>query len=118
MTNISEKWSNFGDANPVEHGGIFVKQDSDNSNAFYIIKNQPIDGEENKQYLFDLYVDTSDDWIEKESVMDYLGMTEEKFDIIQYAIGITEYYNYLNFGSRIETDNVIEELQKFDIHVE
>lgn len=112
LKNSNQKWENFGDVNPIEHGGIFVKKDIEiNSDTCYYIVKNVYDEDGEKHILYDLYIDISDDWIEKESVMDYIGMTKENFDPIFYAIGCTEYYNYLEFqGDRTECNE--EELKR------
>lgn len=114
------EWTNYGDANPLEHGGIWVKKDEDNDTCFYIIKNQLIDGDTDKQQVLDLYVDTSDSWIEKKEVMDYIGMVDSNFDLVQFAIGAVETYSYDNFGSKIETgskEETIKQLKEFGIDI-
>ena len=100
------KYINYGDVNPIEHGGIFVLQESETS--FRIVKNE-FDGSK-KHYLFDLHIDISDTWIDKESVLSYIGMTELDFDPVQYAIGCTEYYSYLEFGGNAEVYATKKEL--------
>lgn len=86
---------NYGDINPLEHGGIWLKQT--NETEYEIIKNNP-----ENNLLYDLSVNISDSWIEKEKVMSFIGMTEETFDPILFAIGCTDYYNFMNFGGKWE----------------
>jgi len=119
MTNA--QWKAYGDINPLDHGGIWVQKESES--CYRIVKFYPEESEENSSQLMDLYVDITDSWIEKDSVMSYIGMTEEDFDPIQYAIGCTEYYSCANFGCyQPETfntrDEVITELAKYDIVAE
>lgn len=38
-------------------------------------------------------------WGDRKVVMDYLGMTEETYDPVQFAIGCTEYFSWDNFGA-------------------
>jgi hypothetical protein len=117
------KWFNYGDANPLTWGGTWVMSDEEANGetfrgCYYIIKYTP----ENNEIL-DLYVDVNDSWLERESIMDYIGMTEETYDEIQYAIGCTDYYSYLNFGCNEpikckDEKDVIKELKKFGIKAE
>ena len=114
-------WKNFGDVNPLDHGGIWVQKESET--CYRIVKFYPEESEENPSQFQSLYVDISEKWIEKESVMDYIGMTEKDFDPIQYAIGCTEYYSCQNFGcyqpENFKTiEDVKEELEKYGITVE
>jgi hypothetical protein len=85
-------YENYGDVNPLEHGGIWVKQI--NENEYEVIKNIPETSE-----VYDLSIDITDSWIEKDSIMSFVGMSEEEFDPVWYAIGCTNYYSPENFGS-------------------
>ena len=87
-----EQYENYGDANPLMHGGIWVKKIGETE--YEIIKNDPED-----ETLSDLTVDISDHWLQKHDVMSYIGMTEETFDPIHFAIGCTDYHSPDNFGS-------------------
>lgn len=89
---MEKDYINYGDVNPLEHGGIWVRQTGKNS--FDILKNIPETNE-----LYDLLVEIDDSWIEKDAVMSYIGMTKEDFDPLQFAIGCTEYYSPENFGN-------------------
>lgn len=93
-------YENYGDVNPLEHGGIWVKRES--KNEYEILKNNP-----ETNTLYDLLVDITDSWIEKDSVMSFIGMTEENFNPLQFAIGCTDYYSPENFGNtyKYETQN-------------
>lgn len=86
-------YTNYGDINPIEHGGIFVNQESETE--FRIIKLTFIDHEE-KNVLWDMYVDVSDNWIEYESVENTCDVS--RTDNLQFAIACTEYYSPANFG--------------------
>ena len=70
--------------------------------------------DEDDLYLFaDCLVDIADDWIDRNAVMSYIGMTEDDFDPIQYAIGCIEYYGVENFSSPYDgyqfTENELKE---------
>jgi hypothetical protein len=99
---MSNEFENYGDVNPLMHGGIWVKDIG--NNEFEIIRNNL---EDNNNLIDVMLVNISDDWIEKNKVMSYIGMTEDTFDPIQYAIGCTEYYSPNNFGHTY--DNMTEE---------
>jgi hypothetical protein len=85
-------YENFGDVNPLDHGGIWVKQI--NKTEYEIVKNIPETNE-----IYDLSIDITDSWIEKNDVMSFIGMTNESFDPLWFAIGCTDYYSPENFGS-------------------
>ena len=40
-----------------------------------------------------------DGWGDRKAIMDFLGMTEETYDPVQFAIGCTEYHSWDNFGA-------------------
>lgn len=88
---------NFGDKNFFELG-ILVDAEH-NDTEIKILYCRPYDDEEDLFLFADCEVDTTDGWIDKESVMEYLGMTENNFDVIQFAIGCVEYYGVENFSS-------------------
>jgi len=104
MTEKRYDFINYGDVNPLDHGGIWVKEI--NEAVFEIVKNIP----ETKE-LYYLEVDITDTWIEKEGVMSFIGMTEEEFNPVWYAIGCTDYYSPENFGSiyKMETQTELIE---------
>ncbi len=89
------KYENYGDVNPTEQGGIWVKKEG--KSEFSIIKNDP----ERMEYYI-LEVNITDDWIEREKVKNFIGMKDNEFDEVWFAIGCTDYYNYLNFGEKYE----------------
>lgn len=91
-TEKQNSYENYGDVNPLDHGGIWVKQITETQ--YEIIKNIPETNE-----LFDMSIDITDNWIEKEGVMSFIGMDEQSFDPVWYAIGCTDYYSPENFGS-------------------
>ena len=89
-------YKNYGDKNFLEYG-ILVEEEKENE-IYNMIICRPYSDMENK-YIYGLcYVDITDDWIEKDKVMNYIGMSEENFEPIQFAIGCTEYYSLENFG--------------------
>lgn len=89
-------YKNYGDVNFLEYG-ILVEEEKENE-IYNMIICRPYSDVENK-YIYGLcYVDITDNWIEKDKVMNYIGMTEENFEPIQFAIGCTEYYSLEDFG--------------------
>jgi hypothetical protein len=105
QTEKQADYENFGDVNPLDHGGIWVKQI--NKTEYEIIKNIPETLE-----IYNMSIDITDSWLEKDSVMSYLGMTERDFDPLWFAIGCTDYYGVLNFGEIYKMESE-KELMEF-----
>ena len=88
---------NYGDVNFFENGTLVDAEHSDTE--IKILYCRPYDDEEYLYLFADCEVDITDSWIDKKSVMDFIGMTEENFDSIQFAIGCIEYYGVEDFSS-------------------
>lgn len=88
---------NYGDRNFFECGILVDAEHSDTE--IKILYCRPLDDAEDLFLFADCEVDTEDTWIDKKAIMDFTGMTEESFDVIQYAIGCVEYYGVENFSS-------------------
>ena len=91
---------NYGDRNFFELGRLV---DSEHSDTCFdiIICNPYYEENENGELLYqfaECYVDINDTWINKEDTMSYIGMTEDNFDPILYALGCIDYYGFGNFG--------------------
>ena len=106
---------NYGDMDFFEHGLLVDSEHSDTE--FMILYCMPFCDEEDKFFFANCTVDITDDWINKESVMAYCGMTEENFDPVQFAIACIEYYGAENFSSPYNgyefTRKEIEEMLKY-----
>lgn len=88
---------NYGDVNFFELGILVDAEHSDTE--FSILYCRPYDDEEDLYFFAECEVDVTDSWIDKNAVMDYLGMSAENFNAVQYAIGCIEYYGAENFSS-------------------
>lgn len=102
--NNNSAWTNYGDVNPLEHGGIFVKKD-EAENAFkgcYFIEKVDKIPDNDKFLISSLYVDVNDTWINKDEVVSCCDTP--KNDELMYAIDCTSYYNSANFGEEIILD--------------
>ena len=110
-------YKNYGDVNFLEYG-LLIEEQSENQFNFIVCR--PFSVCLNKYQYCDGYIDISDSWIDKESVMKFIGM-EEKFDRIQFAIGCIEYYNLENFGT-VNNDytkaEVIENIEYIKDYIE
>ena len=110
-------YKNYGDVNFLEYG-LLIEEQSENQFNFIVCR--PFSDCENKYQYCDGYIDISDSWIDKESVMNYIGM-EEKFDRIQFAIGCIEYYSLENFGivnNDYTKEEVIENIKYIKDYIE
>ena len=88
---------NYGDKDFFELG---ILVDTEHSNTeFSMIRCLPYPEKEDLYQFAMLTVDITDSWINKEAVMSYIGMSEDTFDPVQYAIGCTDYYSWLEFGA-------------------
>lgn len=90
-------YKNYGDYNFFERG---VLVDTEHSNTcFPMLLCRPYDDVENLFQFGDVEVDIEDTWIDRNAVMDFIGMNEDTFDPVQFAIGCTDYYSWDNFGA-------------------
>lgn len=89
---------NYGDRNFFENGCLVDTEHSDTE--FPMILCMPYSDEDDLYQMAEVKVDITDDWIERDRVMDFIGMTEETYNPVQFAIGCTEYYSWEDFGAR------------------
>lgn len=101
---------NYGDRNFFEYGCL-VDNDHE-ENEINILVCRPYDDEENLFQFAECQVDITDSWINRDSVMSFIGMSEEDFDDIQFAIGCIDYYGIENFSdSTFGYDFTMEEIK-------
>lgn len=100
---------NYGDVNFFEYGCLVDSEHSDTE--IKVLYCRPYyDSEREDMFEFaDCEVNITDLWIDKKAVMNYLGMTEETFDSIQFAIGCIDYYGVENFSSSYDGYSFTEE---------
>lgn len=107
MGSNGAEWINYEDINPIENGGIFVQQDG--ATSFKIIK-LFFDDSIGKNVLWDMYVDVSDTWIDRNAVNEYGDLQQDAADYdTRLAIECTSYYAPDNFGC---TENVFLDLEE------
>lgn len=87
---------NYGDRDFFEHGRLVDAEHSDTE--FSLLVCDPYEDEEDLYQFGDITIDVTDDWIDKKAVMSFIGMTDETYDPIEYAIGCVDYYGIENFG--------------------
>lgn len=107
---------NYGDVNFFEYGCLVDAEHSDTE--IKVLYCRPFDDEEDLYYYADCLVDITDSWIDKKSVMDFMGITEETFDAVQFAIGCIEYYGVENFsdsymGYRFTREEIEKDLRNY-----
>lgn len=92
---------NYGDRDFFENGILVDSEHSDT--CFRMLLCRPYPDQEDLYQFGDVEVDLDDfkdnGWGDRKAVMDFLGMTEETFDPVQFAIGCTEYHSWDNFGA-------------------
>ena len=90
-------YKNYGDYDFFEYGVLV--DDEHIENEIDILYCRPYDDEEDLYLFAACTVDITDTWIDKKAVMDYIGMSDDNFDSIQFAIGCIDYYGVNNFSS-------------------
>ncbi|MCD8083426.1 MAG: hypothetical protein LUE86_08000 [Clostridiales bacterium] len=90
-------YQNYGDRNFFENGMLVDTEHSDTT--FPMLLCTPYPDEEDLFQFGECEVDISDDWIDRKAVMDYIGMAEETFDPVAFAIGCVSWYSWDNFGA-------------------
>lgn len=116
-------WENYGDVNPVEHGGVFVKHDKEiGGRCFYIVKLDSVDDGNGEQWhLINGYIDLDDDWIEWESVKSTMDI-QENTDDESLAVDLIHYYGtHLSNGAwetHYSEKDVLNRLEQLEINLE
>ena len=114
-------WKNYGDENPIEHGGIFVREDEDGfPNAYYMVRINQSQDEDESWFLDDMYFDLNNiEWVEWEKVNNYSDINNTSDDINK-IIALASFYGSQEFG-HTETFHKKEELihtLKENYHIE
>ena len=114
------EWNNYGDINPIEHGGFFIKPDSKEfPRCYYAVTVDKLAHEEDHWLLQDLYIDLNNDWYEWDSVNSYADLDENSSDIDK-VIALVHYYGGEEFGqveSFLSESELIEELKLYGIEI-
>lgn len=103
-----------GDVDFFEYG-VLVQNNRDNE--YDIIFCRPIyDLSEELYYFGEVTVDLDNTWMDKSAVLDFIGMNNENYNEINFAIGCLEYYGAENFGTDFQnwqyTRNEIKDILK------
>lgn len=118
---MKNSWENYGDVNPIEHGGMFVKKDTYGERNFYVIQLTPMDGSDKEEWLIqDGYIDLDDSWIEWGSVQSTMD-TPKDADDEYLATDVMHYYGGHTGAEEFVLDDreeVVNFLQNRGIEVE
>lgn len=93
--NNLKNWENFGDINFFEYGVLVKKTDS--AEVFRILYCLPHPEEENIFLFADCEVDITANWINRNAVMNYGGITAENYNAVYFAISCIGYYGVEEF---------------------
>lgn len=111
-------WENYGDINPLEHGGRWFLQDGEHSYKMVEIVNH-IEKDET-WIVYDMYIDV-EDWMDDKRVRRTTGTEEGKNDDVSYAMDCIDYYGGEEFGAQpyeiSGRENIIMELKKYGIEI-
>lgn len=121
MTEQFMVWANYGDVNPLDHGGMFVSKDKDCERSYYAIKVTPLEDRIGESWLVqDGYVDLTDSWIEWDRVKETMDTPEDADDEI-LTVDVFHYYGgHTGCSEFIVKDRaeLVEYLQNNGIEVE
>ena len=87
---------NYGDKDFFEYGRL-VDAEHEEDICDILCCNPYLD-EPDKFQFGHCRVDVTDTWIDRKAVMAFIGMSEETYDPIQFALGCVDYYSWDNFG--------------------
>lgn len=116
------EWIAYGDADPLRHGGIWLRQDEDYDRAFQIVVLTVFGDEDEETYnVNDGLIDLTDSWIDWRSVIDY-ALPANRDEDEHRALAALNYYGLIEFGGSygnafVDTDEAIRQLKVFGIDV-
>lgn len=111
---ITKNWSFIGDVNPLDHGGMWIKQ-TGYTNYDMV---QVVPTEEGYTEIHDMYVEITDEWLDFPAVAAY-GDYKTSDPIEHFIASAVSYHGQVNFGSTApiiirnvdsENENMITEL--------
>lgn len=91
------KWVNYGDVNPIPHGGLWIKQEENSPNEYRYVELELVDHDGN----FEIYsglVDLTDSWIDWDGVNKSCDIHADTSDEHKVQ-SLLWYYGHSNFGS-------------------
>lgn len=122
----TKAWTNRGDANPLEHGGLWVLSDertngSSYKGCYYVEEVNLVPDMEGKYLVNSAYVDINDSWIDKDDVLSCMGDNEVYSEEI-YATDVYRYYGAYQINGEkdkiMDREEVVEYLKSHGIKLE
>ncbi|QEM43317.1 HU-like domain-containing DNA binding protein [Bacillus phage Chotacabras] len=113
IVNKDSSWTNYGDVNALEHGGSFIKKDSDYplEKCYYIVEVIDMNtacGEDGFM-VEEAYIDLNDSWIDWEAITESYDIAESDEMKVKDAFS---YYGVIEFnGETYKFDNESEVLE-------
>lgn len=112
---------NYGDKNFFEHGRIVDAEHEED--VIHILCCEPYPDEADRFQFGECAVDVMDSWIDQKAVMRFIGMNEETYDPVRFALGCVDYYSWDNFGAMdygcsynwqdVDRENILKELRHY-----
>jgi hypothetical protein len=119
------KYVNYGDENPIEHGGLFIARDEEikSSPCFYVIEVNPLPDLEDTWVIWESYIDLND--VTQEQLSSALEEYDEEFfsnmDEETVVSALIQYFGHTTFSDGTQTvitgrDEVIKDLKERGIN--
>jgi hypothetical protein len=103
-----ENWEAFGDVNPFEHGGGWLRKVGERQfEVVYIEEQLRVD----YCSVEVLHVDLTDSWIEHTAVSECCGWSDNHMTDADRAVDVIRYYGSINFGGSQYVDMLDIELE-------
>ena len=98
-------YENYGDCNPLDYCGLWIRKTANNEYKFVRVQNTSwyCKDEIPTYILCNGYINTTNDWIDRESVISFSGLDETiDSDSVEYAIACLDYYGSIEFSDGVE----------------
>lgn len=120
MKNVN--WVNYGDVNPIPHGGFWIKQTGETTYDYVelTLVNNGMTTPRMEYWIISGTVDLSDDWLEWPSVFETFDIDEDTNNEFKVN-SVVGYYGYSDFGNvdytflLDEKDQIKEALKGYEI---
>jgi hypothetical protein len=112
----NEKFENYGDINPLQHGGIFIKQIGETE--YHIVTNDILEDMEGYSIVGSSIIDITDSWIDIDGVKNSCGITVNNKQLTSDILWYYGHYHCNGEQETIKNEEVIEYLKKYGIEIE
>lgn len=110
----ANKWMNWGDVNPREYGGIFIKYSKENK-EYAILKTTPMENPDGFDYSYLIeYAVVKRSTLLRDDICTNTGLERKVENIIGLAIAWISYYG--SYEEPYVVTNYWEELKKYGIY--